>query len=68
MEWFCTVLMTGVLLSIGWRLGELIYEWIKAFVTEAPDGIREIRMRRRRRRKNKKATYTDYYSTHGKRS
>lgn len=52
MDWFCTVLMTGVILSFGWRLGADIYKYIKDLFIEAPDGIRKIR-RYRRRRKNR---------------
>lgn len=66
MEWLFTVLMTGVLLSIGWRVGGLIFEGIYSFVVEAPDGIRRIK--RYRNRKHKSISYTNYYYGNRKRS
>lgn len=53
MSWFVTMLMSGVLLSIGWKVGGLIYEWIYDFIVDAPNGIRKIR-RYQRRRKNQR--------------
>lgn len=43
MSWFVTMLLSGMLFAIGWRFGAEVYEWLRAFVTEAPEGIRKIR-------------------------
>ena len=47
----CTIFVAGVLLSIGWRLGALIFEGIRDFVLDAPDGIKQIRRYKRRQRR-----------------
>ena len=66
MEMLCTIFIGGILLSIGWKFGEVIFEHICAFTSEAPDGIRRIR---RYRKKRKNATsYTNYYYGTRKRS
>ena len=44
----CTIFVAGVLLSIGWRFGTLIFEGIRNFVLDAPDGIKQIRRYKRR--------------------
>lgn len=49
MSWFVTMLMSGVLFSIGWRAGGAVYEYIKDFVLDCPDGIRKIRAYKSRR-------------------
>ena len=66
MSWLVTMLMSGLLLSIGWRVGGLIYEWIYDFIVEAPDGIRRIRNYRNRR--NNRGKHVSYYYMKGKRS
>lgn len=43
----CMIFVSGVLLSIGWRLGALIFEGIRNFVLDAPDGIKRIRRYKR---------------------
>lgn len=55
----CMIFVSGVLLSIGWRLGALIFEGIRNFVLDAPDGIERIRRYKRRRqsRVNHHLTY-----------
>lgn len=53
MEWFCTMLWSGILLSFGWNIGELIFEWIKEFICEAPDGIGQIRSYRNKQKRRK---------------
>lgn len=55
----CMIFVSGVLLSIGWRLGALIFEGIRNFVLDAPDGIEQIRRykRRQRSRVNHHLTY-----------
>lgn len=55
----CMIFVTGVLLSIGWRLGALIFEGIRNFVLDAPDGIKRIRRykRRQQRRVNHHLNY-----------
>ena len=55
----CMIFVTGVLLSIGWRLGALIFEGIRNFVLDAPNGIERIRRykRRQQRRVNHYLTY-----------
>lgn len=55
----CMIFVAGVLLSIGWRLGALIFEGIRNFVLDAPDGIERIRRykRRQQRRVNHHLTY-----------
>lgn len=55
----CTIFVAGVLLSIGWRLGALIFEGIRNFVLDAPDGIKQIRRykRRQQRRVNHHLNY-----------
>lgn len=55
MEWFCTMLMSGMLISIGWRIGADVYGYLKEIVLDAPDGIRKIR--RYRSRRNYRQTY-----------
>ena len=66
MGWFCTMLLSGMLLAIGWRFGTDVYRWIRSFVTEAPDGIRRIRSYRNRR--NNRGKHVSYYYMKGKRS
>lgn len=51
MSWFITMLMSGVLLSIGWRFGGAVYEYIKDFVHDYPDGIRKIKAYKHKRDK-----------------
>ena len=51
MSWICTMFIGGMLLSMGWRLGAVVYEYLKDFVLDAPEGIRKIR-RYQKRRKN----------------
>lgn len=53
MEWFCTMLLSGMLLAIGWRFGVDVYGWIKSFVTEAPDGIKRIRSYKNKQKRRK---------------
>ena len=55
----CMIFVTGVLLSIGWRLGALIFEGIRNFVLDAPDGIEQIR--RYQKRKQRKTDHNLYY-------
>ena len=43
MMWFCTMLMSGVLLSIGWHLGAVIFNYVRSIIIDAPDGMRKIR-------------------------
>lgn len=64
MEMLCTMFIGGVLLSIGWRVGGLIYEWIYEFIMDAPDGIRKIR-RYQNRKKHRGTSYV--YYPHGNR-
>lgn len=52
----CMIFVAGVLLSIGWRLGALIFEGIQNFVLDTPDGIEQIR-----RYKEKKRTRVDHH-------
>lgn len=66
MEWLCTMLISGVLLSIGWRLGKVIFEWIYEFIMEIPYGIRRIRSYRNRR--SNQGKHVSYYYMKGKRS
>ena len=56
MEWFCTMLMSGMLISIGWRIGADVYGYIKEAVLDAPDGIRKIRRYQKRRNRQKYIT------------
>lgn len=53
MEWFCTMLLSGMLFSIGWRFGADVYGWIKSFVYEAPDGIERIRSYKNKQKRRK---------------
>lgn len=55
----CTIFVAGVLLSIGWRFGALIFNGIRNFVLDAPDGIERIRRykRRQQRRVNHHLNY-----------
>lgn len=61
----CMIFVSGVLLSIGWRLGALIFEGIRNFVLDAPDGIKQIR--RYQKRRQRKTDHYLYYDM-GKRS
>lgn len=49
MSWICTMFIGGMLLSMGWRLGAVVYEYLKDFVLDAPEGIRKIRRYQRRK-------------------
>lgn len=54
----CMIFVAGVLLSIGWRLGAIIFEGIRNFVLDAPEGIERInRYKRRQRRINHHVYY-----------
>lgn len=57
MYWICTCIFTGVLLSIGWRIGGLIFRLIEDLINETPYGIRKIK--RYRKYRNKRVSYTD---------
>lgn len=49
MSWLVTVFMSGILFSIGWRFGKVIFEWIYEFIMEIPYGIRKMRRYRKKR-------------------
>lgn len=49
MSWICTMFIGGMLLSMGWRLGAVVYEYLKDLVLDAPEGIRKIRRYQRRK-------------------
>lgn len=55
----CMIFVSGVLLSIGWRLGALIFEGIRNFVREAPEGVKQIQ--RYKRKKQKHTNHHLYY-------
>lgn len=55
MSWLVTMLIGGMLLSIGWRLGNVIYEKIRDFIYDYPEGIRKIK--RYQSRRNYRQTY-----------
>lgn len=55
MSWICTMFIGGMLLSMGWRLGAVVYEYLKDFVLEAPEGFRKIR----RYQKQRNLRYTE---------
>lgn len=57
MYWICTCIFTGLFLSIGWRIGGLIFRWFEDLIEEAPDGIRRIK--RYRKYRNNRVSYTD---------
>ena len=59
MFWLCSIFVAGIILSIGWRVGELIFEHLYSFITDAPYGIRRIR-RYQKRKKNRINYYYDY--------
>lgn len=49
----CTIFVAGILLSIGWRVGTTIFEGIRDFILDAPDGIREIKRYQKRKQYRK---------------
>lgn len=53
MTWFCTMLMSGMIVSIGWRLGAVIFDYIRSIIIDAPEGIRKIRRYQKRKRQQK---------------
>lgn len=55
MSWLVTMLIGGVLLSIGWRLGNALYDYVKGIIEEYPEGIRKIR----RYQKQRNLRYTE---------
>lgn len=55
MSWICTMFIGGMLFSMGWRLGAVVYEYLKDFVLDAPEGIRKIR----RYQKQRNLRYTE---------
>lgn len=57
MMWFCTMLMSGVLLSIGWHLGAVIFDYVRSIIIDVPDGMRKIR-RHQKRRQNRQLRLT----------
>lgn len=62
MSWFVTMLMSGMLFAIGVSFGVDVYEWLRSFVTEAPEGIQKIReynRTKRYRRRHKKYITTN---------
>lgn len=63
MSWFWTMLMSGMLLSIGWRLGVVIFDRITVFIDDIPDGIRRVRryQMKRQKRKSKRMSNETYY-------
>lgn len=63
MSWFWTMLMSGMLLSIGWRLGIVIFDRITVFIDDIPDGIRRVRryQMKRQKRKSKRMSNETYY-------
>lgn len=59
MSWLVTVFISGVLFSIGWRLGGVIYEYMKEFVLGYREGSRKIREYKRKQRRR----HADYITT-----
>ena len=41
----------GFCLAFGWKVGSLAFEWLRDFILDAPDGIREIRRYQKRRQR-----------------
>ena len=41
----------GFCLAFGWKAGSLLFEWLRDFILDAPDGIREIRRYQKRRQR-----------------
>ena len=57
MTWFCTMLMSGMIVSIGWRLGGVIFEYIRSIIMDAPEGIRKIRRYQKRKQNRQNRQY-----------
>ena len=55
----CMIFVAGILLSIGWRTGGIVFEAIRNFILDAPDGIRTIH--RYQKRKQRKTDHNLYY-------
>ena len=55
----CMIFVAGMLLSIGWRTGGIVFEAIRNFILDAPDGIRAIQ--RYQKRKQRKTDHNLYY-------
>lgn len=41
----------GFCLAFGWKAGSLVFEWLRDFILDAPDGVREIRRYQKRRQR-----------------
>ena len=53
MYWICTCLGTGILISIGWRIGGLVYEWLRSRITDALDSLEEDSRKKQVKRRGK---------------
>lgn len=58
MYWVCTCLGTGILISIGWRIGGLVYEWLRSRITKIMNNLEMDSSYKKQVKRNGKTYYT----------
>ena len=51
---FVEIFVAAMAAAIGWKIGELVFDWFHDFIVDAPEGVKKIRKYQKyRNRKNR---------------